>query len=227
MRVFLIHGMGRTPMSMMILKRRLEGAGHRVTLFGYLVTTQELDAIADRFVERVQTTMAEDTAQGEGDWAVVGHSLGNIVTRRAFPRLPASFRRFVMLAPPNRPPAIARALERNWIFRALTRDAGDKLTDPEFYDRLPVPDVPSLIIAGTRGPRLRWLPFHGQPNDCLVTVEETRLGEVPVLEVHAAHSFMMNRRDVFETIVAFFDAEGGDPAARVVARRDSGAAQSA
>lgn len=214
MRVFLIHGMGRTPLSMAILKRRLEKSGHRVTLFGYLVTTETLAAIGERFLSKVEETLGRDRqnrdgAEDDGRWAVIGHSLGNIVTRWASPRLPEGFERFVMLAPPNHPPAIARALERNWIFRLLTRDAGSKLADPSFYKNLPIPQVPSLIVAGTRGPRFRWLPFGGSPNDCLVAVDETHLGTFPVVEVHAAHSFLMNRRDVFAVIERFF----ADPAA--------------
>lgn len=206
MRVFLIHGMGRTPLSMAILKGRLEKAGHQVTLFGYLVTTESLTAIGERFITTVRESLAQDRETPDapaGGWAVVGHSLGNIVARWASDRLPGGFERFVMLAPPNQPPAIARALERNWLFRLLTRDAGAKLADPSFYDELPIPEVPMLIVAGTWGPRRRWLPMGERPNDCLVAVEETRLGDTPVVEVHAAHTFLMNRRDVFEIIDRF------------------------
>ena len=217
MRVFLIHGMGRTPLSMLVLKWRLERSGHRVTLFGYLVTAETLETIAERFIERIERTLADDAADEGGPvpWAVVGHSLGSIVTRWASPRLPDGFERFVMLAPPNRSPAVAQALEGHWLFRTLTRDAGAKLADPTFYDTLPVPDVPSMIIAGTRGPRASWHPAGEHPNDCLVAVEETHLPGQPVLEIHAAHSFMMNRRDVFEAVRTFLEAPGPEPARAV------------
>ena len=227
MRVFLIHGMGRTPLSMLVLKWRLERLGHQVTLFGYLVTAETLEAIGERFIQRIEQTLENDAARegGPGLWAVVGHSLGNIVTRWASPRLPAGFVRFVMLAPPNRSPAIAQALEHHWLFRTLTRDAGAKLADPTFYDTLPVPDVPSMIIAGTRGPRASWHPAGEHPNDCLVAVEETHLPGLPVLEIHAAHSFLMNRRDVFEAVRAFLDAPGPEPARAVPGLRLDDSAQ--
>ncbi len=205
MRVFLIHGMGRAPTSMWVLKRRLEREGHRATLFGYLVTVSELERIAERFVDRVRQVTAED-AGGEGGepaYAVVGHSLGNLITRLASPRLPPGFRRFAMLAPPNSSPVIARTLRHNPLFRAATRDTGQKLSDEEFYARLPVPEVPSLIIAGTRGPRAAWLPFGGDPNDSILKVEETRLAGIPAIEVPGVHTFLMNRRDVFDAVRDF------------------------
>ena len=76
MRIFLIHGMARTPLSMWILKRRLEGAGHRVTLFGYLVTVSDLDRIRRRFVDRARGVIEGDAAESgdpEPPYAIVGH----------------------------------------------------------------------------------------------------------------------------------------------------------
>jgi pimeloyl-ACP methyl ester carboxylesterase len=198
MRVFLIHGMGRTRISMMLLGRRLARAGFQPSSFGYLVTREPLDGIAARFVEHVRSVVKEGEPFG-----VVGHSLGNIITRFASDRLPPEFSRFVMLAPPNHPPAIARAFSRNPVFKALTQDAGRRLTDPEFYAKLPVPRVPSLIFAGTSGPSARWLPFRGAPSDGVVAVEETRLPGVPVVEVPCLHTFIMNDRSVTERMAHF------------------------
>lgn len=212
MRVFLIHGMGRTSISMWYLKWKLQRLGHRPSLFGYLVTTTSLQEIADRFAEHVCKVVAADREKSTQPepYAVIGHSLGNIITRKASSRLPEGLSRFVMLAPPNRSPAMARFLKNNPVFRAATRDAGQKLADPTFYQDLPVPEVPSLIIAGTRGPRAPWLPFQGQPNDSVVGLEETRLAGIPVLEVPAIHTYIMNRGDVFEALRTFLDRGHGE-----------------
>lgn len=185
---------------MWILKLRLQRAGYRVSMFGYVVTLETIEAIGERFLKRIADELA---SSGETTYAVVGHSLGNIITRFVGPRLPQGFERFVMLAPPNQPASMARALKDNWLFRAATRDAGQKLSDDDFYATLPVLDVPSLIIAGTRGPRFAWLPFRGKVNDSIVGLEETRLGDIPIQEVHAAHSFLMNRGDVFRWVRSF------------------------
>lgn len=225
MRVFLIHGMARTPVSMWLLKRRLERQGHVCSPFGYSVILSDLDRITERFIERVRQDLEQDRAAGSRDppsYAVVGHSLGNVITRLASPRLPPGFRGFIMLAPPNRPPVIARALISNPLFRALTRDAGRKLIDESFFDELPMPDVPALVIAGTRGPRAPWLPFGGEPNDAILRVAETRLAGVPSIEVPGMHTFVMNRRDVFEAVRDFLGkaAEAGDGCDRARQGRD-------
>ena len=78
MRVFLIHGMGRAPTSMWVLKRRLEKEGHRTKLFGYLVTVSDLERIPDRFVDRVRQGIANRKATTD-EWLGVmedSHGLG-------------------------------------------------------------------------------------------------------------------------------------------------------
>lgn len=227
MRVFVIHGMGRTPVSMWLLARRLKAVGYEPSLFGYAVTLTDLEAIKRRFVERVHKVLAADVEVSDvkasgtaGDdrperstavrYAVIGHSLGNLVARLASPELPAGFCRFAMLAPPNRSPVVAHSLKDNPLFKAFTRDAGRRLVDECYFATLPVPQVPSLIIAGTGGPRTSWLPFAGRPNDAILRVEETRLKGVPMIEVPGVHTFLMNRADVFAAICEFFTASPQD-----------------
>ncbi len=215
MRVFVIHGMGRTPVSMWLLARRLKTAGYRPSLFGYAVTLADLEAIKSRFVERVHKVLAADGAEGGRPeeaprYAVIGHSLGNLVARLASPELPAGFCRFAMLAPPNRPPVMAHTLKDNPLFRAFTRDAGRRLADDDYFAALPVPRVASLIIAGNGGPLASWLPFAGRPNDAILRVDETRLEGVPMIEVPGVHTFLMNRADVFAAICEFFSAPPRD-----------------
>lgn len=198
MRVFLIHGMGRTPASMGWLAVRLRLAGHQPDLFGYSVTLETLEGIAGRFEDHVTSHLNDGEV-----YAVVGHSLGNIVTRLALPKLPQGFERFVMLAPPNSSPAMARELQDHPLYQLVTRDAGQKLCDEQFYDDLPVPEMPTLILAGTRGVDAGWHPLGGKANDAVVALEETRLGDIAVVEVPGMHSFLMNRSDVFERIQDF------------------------
>ena len=203
MRVFLLHGMARTAASMAVLAHRLKKAGHHPSLFGYHVLIHPLDEIAERFEDRVCRVLAAD---GPGSpFAVVGHSLGGVVARMAAPRLPPGLARLVLLASPARPPATALALEGNRLFRRLTRDAGERLRDPAFFDALPRPEVPTLVVAGTRGPASPRLPFAGAPNDGVLRVSETALDGVERREVHGVHTFLMNRRDVFEAIREFLD----------------------
>jgi pimeloyl-ACP methyl ester carboxylesterase len=206
-RVFLLHGMARTAASMAVLAHRLKKAGHRPSLFGYQILLHPLGGIAERLRDRVCRVLAGDLTREGGPvpYAIVGHSLGGVVARMAGPELPPGLCRLVLLASPARPPATALALERNRLFHRLTRDAGERLRDPAFFAALPRPEVPTLVIAGTRGPSSLRLPFAGHPNDGVVRVSETALEGVERLDVHGVHTFLMNRRDVFEAIREFLD----------------------
>ena len=204
MRVFLIHGLGRTPASMWLLGQRLGAAGHPAKLFGYWVTQNSLEEIASRFASEIRSTMAAEEGLG-APYAVIGHSLGNIITRLALPLLPPGFSRFIMLAPPNHSPAIARFLKDNPVFRFAAGDTGQSLATDEFYENLPVPEVPSLIIAGTRGPTWSQFSPWEESNDIVVRVDEARLEGIPLLEVPAAHTFIMNRNDVTQTCLDFLE----------------------
>ncbi|HEY1101755.1 MAG TPA: alpha/beta fold hydrolase [Myxococcota bacterium] len=203
MRVFLIHGMGRTTVSMALLARRLRQAGHDVSSYGYVVSRDALDVIGARFVEHI--TKKGGTAE---PFAVVGHSLGNVITRMVLAQLPG-LTRLVMLAPPNQPPALAARLQHNPIFRVLTQDAGRKLADQDhFYASLPVPAMPTLIVAGTRGPRFASSPWQGKDNDSVVGVDETRL-EAPNIEhvsVDAIHTLIMNDAVVTGLVLRFLSS---------------------
>lgn len=210
----LIHGMGRSRASMALLGARLRRGGHTTSSFGYLVAREALDSIAARFIAHVAgvAEAAQVAKQGMAAepfrYAIVGHSLGGIITRLASPELTPGLERFIMLAPPNRQPAIARALSKSVIFRALTQDAGRRLVDAAFYESLPKPDVPTLIVTGTAGPRTRWLPFSGDANDGILRVDETELPGASRYDVPAIHTFIMNRRDVTAAILRFLEADG-------------------
>lgn len=199
-RIILIHGMGRTSVSLALLSSRLKRAGHDVSSFGYFVSRDALDVIGDRFVEHIAARGGVDQP-----FAIIGHSLGNIITRTVLPRLPG-LTHLVMLAPPNQSPALARRLQNNPIFKALTQDAGRKLADAStFYASLPVPTVPTLIIAGTRGPRFDSSPWEGKTNDGVVAVDETRL-EGPAIAhvtVNAVHTLIMNDAEVTRLALEF------------------------
>ncbi|MCP4501397.1 MAG: alpha/beta hydrolase [Deltaproteobacteria bacterium] len=212
MRVFLIHGMGRSKASLILLSSRLKRAGYDVSLYGYTVRRAPLEDIALDFVKHLELVLAKDrTAHrnedvahvGDAQYAIIGHSLGNIITRLAGAMLPPGFSRFIMLAPPNQSPVMARMLQENRVFRSLTGDAGQRLADEDFYQRLSIPDAPACILAGGKGPRANWLPFKGKTGDGVVSVEETRLGSIPHRVFPSIHTFIMNNRKVTLTILHF------------------------
>lgn len=191
----LIHGMGRTPAAMSILAARLRVSGIRPHLFGYSVTFERWDECIQRyrnFIERRVKT---------SDYIIVGHSLGTVLTRAALPGLTHKPMACFFLAPPTRVCRAARNFAHRRLIRLFMGDVGKVLADKQLMDSLPMPDVPTKIYAGIAGPRGRYSPFGEEPNDGLLTIEETSLPSVPLQTVPALHTFIMNSKIVTRDIV--------------------------
>jgi hypothetical protein len=191
-RVLLVHGLGRTPVSFVRLGRALQREGCVTASFPYAAFAQSVESIVGRLAARL------DALAGASDFAVVGHSLGGLLLRAAIPRMrSAPPRHLVMLGTPNQPPRAARLAARMLPFRWIAGECGTCLSSQSFYDTLPPPMVPYTLIAGTGGITGRWSPFGSEPNDGLVAVGETRVvPEDPVLTFPVSHTFMMNDRRV-------------------------------
>jgi pimeloyl-ACP methyl ester carboxylesterase len=196
MRVLLVHGMGRTPLSFAQLTRFLRRAGHRPERIAYVAALERYDRILARVRRRL-----ESLAQSGEPYAVIGHSLGGLTLRAAMADLKPAPAHFVMLATPNRPPLLARRLHRLWPYRLLCGECGQLLSREEFFARLPVPRVPYTIIAGDSGYRGSRGPFAGEPNDWLVAVEETKISPAdrPTI-LPVGHTFIMNNPQVHAAI---------------------------
>jgi hypothetical protein len=190
MHILLVHGLGRTPLSLLRLARDLRRAGHDPTLIGYVAAVEPFARIVGRVRRQIQAV-----ARTDRPYAAVGHSLGGLVLRAAFADWPAALplpRHVVMLGTPNQPPRLAARFRRLWPYRVANGEAGQILADPDFFARLPPPPFPCTIVAGTRGWRHRRLPFSGEPNDGIVAVVEAQLDPIPLVELPVAHTFMMN-----------------------------------
>ena len=197
MKILLVHGMARTPLSMWRLGRAIRGPGIETTYFGYLVAVQTFGEI----VSRLQVRLEE---MADADYIVIGHSLGGVLLRAAVATLPPDIRRprrIIMLATPNHSPRLARRFQRHWWYRTLNGDPGQWLADESRFRAIPPLDVPCTIVAGTRGIGGRWSPFGQDANDGLVAVKETALdGANEMIEVPATHAFVMNNTRVREIV---------------------------
>ena len=190
--VVLLHGMGRTRLSMRRAARELRLRGWRTRLVGYPSLTRPIEALA--------THVAERTAEEPRPLHFVTHSLGGVVLRRMLSHCrPSGFGRAVMLAPPNRGSALARRVARLGVLvpalRLLARPGS------EVEEVLGPFDEDVLVVAGSRaiGP-LRWVT--GEANDGIVTVEET--GPHPFV-VSAGHTFIMNSPEVLAAIDRYLE----------------------
>jgi hypothetical protein len=196
MRVLLVHGMGRTPLSFAVLNRFLRRVGHRPELVGYVAALESFEQIRARVRRRL-----ESLARSGERYAVIGHSLGGLALRAELAGLDPAPVHLIMLATPNQPPLLARRLHRLWPYRLLCGESGQLLSRAEFFAGLPPPPIPYTIIAGCGGYRGRRGPFAGEPNDWLVAVEETKISpddQPTVLPV--GHTFLMNHREVHAVI---------------------------
>ena len=196
MNLLLVHGLWRTPLSLLLLVRRLRGWGYGAEQFGYAAVAQGYDAIVSRLTVRLERLASA------GPYAVIGHSLGGVLLRSALSYLTGPQpQHLIMLGTPNRPPRLAQVLGVRWVYQRIMGECGVNLSSPLFYAGLPLPRVPYTIVAGTAGPRGRWSPFGDEPNDGVVAVSETRVrddDQIVVLPV--THTFMMNNSRVHEVI---------------------------
>ena len=197
MKVVLVHGLGRTRLSLLLLAHRLSETGHTPELFPYSALTETHDRIVCRLAGRLRCL----AAQGD-DVGLVGHSFGGLLLREAIPAVPGlQVKHLVMLATPNRQPRLAARVYTTFPFRILRGSCGQCLADSFWFRSLPRLSVPYTLVAGTGGWRGRLSPFEGEPNDGALAVSETLLNDNdrPVL-VPALHTFIMNRRSVCRLI---------------------------
>jgi pimeloyl-ACP methyl ester carboxylesterase len=203
-RVVLLHGLGRTRLSMKIAGSRIEDAGYRALNIGYPSRSRKIEELA----ERVRSEIARRTTDGRGRVHFLTHSMGGIVVRAllAGDRSWIRLGRVVMLSPPNRGSRMARRVLDHGLAGVVLGPASRQLVaGPESLpSRLGPVDYDVGVIAGNR-------PFHpltallpGE-SDGVVGVEEARLeGMTDFLVVPRGHTFIMNGPEVVEQAVHFF-----------------------
>jgi pimeloyl-ACP methyl ester carboxylesterase len=199
MRVLLVHGLGRTPLSLFGLARSLRSGGHSTRFFAYSPTFEELDRIVRRL-----TRLLHELSRTDEPVALIGHSLGGLLLRMALPAVPnLNAHHLIMLGTPNRSPLLARLTWRWLPFRLLTGTCGRFLATQGAFVQLRDPGISTTVIAGTAGLRGRFSPFGDDLNDGVVAVSETQndsFGNPTQFPVW--HTLMMNATTVQTHILA-------------------------
>ena len=201
MDLILVHGMGRTPLSMLRLRRRLRRAGHHPILFGYSPTFETLQGATARLVRLIERRV--DTTH----YALVGHSLGTVIIRSALGQLatraPSAC---IFLAPPILACKAAQFFSRFWPYQWLMGEMGQLLAQDAFMQALPMPAMPTRIYAGVAGPRASWLPFGMEANDGILSLSEaTGRFTSQAIQVPALHTFILNSAQVRDDMIRFLE----------------------
>ena len=78
--IVLVHGQGRTRLSMVVLGKRFRSVGYQTLNFPYNQAIDSLDEISDQLIEFIRK-------KGKtSNYHLIGHSLGNVIIRDAFRR---------------------------------------------------------------------------------------------------------------------------------------------
>ncbi len=201
--VVMLHGLGRTSVSLALLERRVRAAGYRVVMFDYPSTTEPFDHLVDSLGVVLRGCCSDGTSPVH----FVTHSMGGVLVRSYLTGAEEWVGgRVVMLSPPNQGSEIIDAFGASPLLVAVVGPAGARLgTDSTGVVReLDPVDFELGVIAGDRSlVRLgSWL-IPG-PDDGLVGVESARVeGITDFLVVPANHTTIMNRRDVADAVISF------------------------
>jgi pimeloyl-ACP methyl ester carboxylesterase len=198
--VVLLHGLGRTPWSFLLTRRRLATAGFRAIGIRYPSRKQSIEKLAQGVAERLP-------AASGGRLHFLTHSLGGIVARQLLAHTrPDNLGRVVMLCPPNQGSQLAELLRPNPLFRFATGPAGQQLGttgNGPIADLGPV-DFETGVITGVRRMNPLSRLIKGE-SDGKVAVEEAKVeGMADFLVVPAGHSFIMNDPLVLDQAIHFF-----------------------
>lgn len=210
--VLLIHGLGRTERSMMILAQRLEWAGYEVETVGYPSRRASVEEHAEILRQAVDRCCSASPRVH-----FVGHSLGGIVIRHYLSDTPPdSLGRVVLLAPPSQGSELADWLEDLELAREALGPAGSQLgTDStDLPAKLAPPSYEMGIITGNRSLNpIGSLVIPG-PDDGMVGVRQTHVEGVPIVVLPRSHTFIMHSRFTADGVMRFlrtgsFEAGGG------------------
>jgi len=203
--VILLHGLGRTALSMQTMKRSLEGNGYLVANVDYPSRDHKIEVLAPLAIEDGLDRCGENS--GISTVHFVTHSLGGILVRvYVADNAIANLGRVVMLAPPNQGSEAVDEMVGIPGFDWLNGPAGYQLgKGPESVPlHLGMPDFDFAVIAGDRTIDPITSAMLPDPDDGRVSVSDTRLeGMRDFVVVPASHAMIMQDREVIRLVMNY------------------------
>lgn len=202
--ILLLHGLGRHRKTMKKPCEALKSAGYEAFTLNYPSTFQDISDQADG------VTHLLNTLEGITMVSFVCHSLGGLVARELLARdekwqETITPQKIIMMGTPNQGARIADHLSEYETFKAVAGPSGQSLRQAITTD-LPLPTIPTLIIAGGRGDDVGYNPLLKEDNDGIVTVAETRLniGEKHVI-LPVIHTLIMSDDQAISEMLDFLE----------------------
>lgn len=199
--VVTIHGLIRTPISLLYANSRLRRAGYDTLSYGYPSTKLPLADQAKRLHLFLQKNLAPDT-----ELNFLTHSLGSIVVRLFAAEFGSQYklRRIVMLGPPNQGAQAARIVRKVPFSQKILGPVLKELCD---LDLPPATDLLEVgVIAGATNSGRGYAWFLKGNNDGIVTVDETKLhGAKDHITMPGLHSIMMYYPSILAQAIHFLD----------------------
>ncbi|MCF7802420.1 MAG: alpha/beta fold hydrolase [Candidatus Marinimicrobia bacterium] len=203
--LILLHGLGRSETSMLLLEYNLRKDDYEILNIDYPGRSISIDEIAAGLEDSLRILCPDTTRKMH----FITHSMGGIVLRYYLAEhdIP-NLGRVVMLAPPNEGSQIVDEVGDWWLFEVLMGPAGEELGTSSLSvpKQLPPVDYPVGIIAGNVSIAPHFSAILPGPDDGAVSVSHTQVaGMTDFLVVPYPHTLMVSIPKIAEEAAYFLE----------------------